>query len=156
MNTFSFGLDISKDVSHEVVVMRQGDHDGTTIEAAIYDHGSPFSGSNITAYFVMRLPGSKEYYRQQATYSSGTVSVTLDEEYAAAVAGRTDNAYFEIHKGTTAIVSTASFTVLVLYSATYGASEGQRYDDEIVAAVEDWLEAHPEATTTVQDHGEDS
>lgn len=159
MNTFSFGLDISKEVSHEVVVMRQADLDGTTIEATIYDHGAPYSvpsGRTVTAYVAIRLPGSKEYYRQQCTYSSGVCTAVINEEYACAIEGRTDVAYFELQLrnsgGTvTNIVTTANFTVIALRSATHGSSEGQRYDDEIAATVRQWLDDHPEATTTVQD-----
>ena len=30
-------------------------------------------------------------------------------------------------------------------------TEGKDYDDEIIATINDWLDDHPEATTTVQD-----
>lgn len=152
MNTFAFDLDISKDVSPEVVVMRQSDHGGTTIAAQIYDHGQLFSGTPSQSYLCIRLPGETEYYRTSATWVPGTgnLSVIVDEEYACAIPGRTDTAYFEMHIGGS-IVSTASFTVIVLPSATAGMSEGQRYDDEIAATVRAWLDEHPEATTTVQD-----
>ena len=155
MNTFAFDLDLSKDVSPEVVVMRQADHGGTTISATVYDHGTLFqTAATVTAYLCIRLPGSKQYYRKVATHNNGVGSVTavVDEEYACAIPGRTDVAYFELHVGSSDIVSTASFTVIVLPSATAGASQGQRYDDEIAATVRQWLVDHPEATTTVQDN----
>lgn len=154
MNAFAFDLDLSKDVSPEVVVMRQADHGGTTISATVYDHGTLFqTAATVTAYLCIRLPGSKQYYRKVATHNNGVGSVTavVDEEYACSIPGRTDVAYFELHVGSSDIVSTASFTVIVLPSATAGASQGQRYDDEIAATVRAWLNEHPEATTTVQD-----
>jgi len=152
MNTYEIDLDVGKARCADVLVMRQGDHDGTTVTATLYKDGAPFSASgSITAYFVMELPGGSDYYRKAATYSSGVVTVTIDEEYACAVSGRTDNAYVELHRGTTVIASTGSVTVIVLPSATAGKSEGQRYDDEIAAVVRQWLDDHPEATTTVVD-----
>lgn len=154
MNIFAFDLDLSKDVSPEVVVMRQSDHGGTTISATVYDHGTLFqTAATVTAYLCIRLPGSKQYYRKVATHNNGVGSVTavVDEEYACSIPGRTDVAYFELHVGSSDIVSTASFTVIVLPSATAGMSAGQRYDDEIAATVRAWLNDHPEATTTVQD-----
>lgn len=152
MNSYTYDLDLDKSGSApDPVVMRQGDHLGTTIEATLFDHGAPYTTAGLTAYFAMTLPGGEDYYRASATYSAGVVSVTVDEEYACIHPGHTSNAYFELHQGTSVIASTASIPVVVLPSATQHMSEGQRYDDEIVATVNDWLDDHPEATTTVVD-----
>lgn len=151
MNTYAFDLDLGKRFSDQVVTIGQSDHNGTTLTVTLYKDGTKFTTSGLTAYFAMRLPGGKSYYRKQCTYSAGTITCVIDEEYAGAVAGKTDIAYFELRQGTTVIASTARFLVVVLPSATKGMSEGQRYDDEIIATVNAWLDEHPEATTTVED-----
>ena len=151
MNAYTFDLDLDKQFNDQVVVIGQSDHNGTTLTVTLYRDGTRFTTSGLTAYFAMRLPGGKDYYRTECTYSSGVITCTIDEEYAGASAGRTDVAYFELHQGTSVIASTARFLVIVLPSATAGMSEGQRYDDEIAAVVRQWLDDHPEATTTVVD-----
>ena len=151
MNTYAFNLDLDKRFSDQVVTIGQSDHNGTTLTVTLYKNGTRFSTTGLTAYFAMRLPGGDSYYRKSCSYSSGVITCTIDEEYAGAVAGKTDVAYFELHQGATVIASTARFLVLVLPSATHGMSEGQRYDDEIAAVVRQWLDDHPEATTTVTD-----
>ena len=152
MNSYAFNLDLDKQFNDQVVIIGQSDHNGTSMTVTLYEDGTRFTTSGLTAYFAMRLPGGKDYYRKACTYNSGVITVTIDEEYAGASAGRTDIAYFELHQGTSVIASTARFLVIVLPSATQGMSEGQRYDDEIVAAVRQWLDDHPEATTTVVDN----
>ena len=157
MNTFNLELDLDKRSAHSTsegrpyVIMRQGDKLGTQIVAELFDHGQKLSTSGLTAFFVMELPDKLHYYRTSATYSSGTVTVSMDETIAASVAGTTEVAYFELHQGTTIIASTASITVVVLPSGTAGKAEGREYDDEIVATIRAWLDDHPEATTTVED-----
>lgn len=151
MNTYAFDLDLGKRFSDQVVVIGQSDHNGTTLTVKLYKDGTAFTTSGLTAYFAMRLPGGTSYYRKECTYNAGTITCVIDEEYAGAIAGRTDVAYFELHQGSTVIASTARFLVVVLESATHGMTEGQRYDDEVIAAINDWLDEHPEATTTVVD-----
>lgn len=151
MNTYAIDLDLDKRANNNVIVMRQSDHNGTTITATLYRNGSPFTQSSLSAYFVMELPGGSSYYRKSVNYANGVVTAAVDEEYACAIPGRTDNAYIELHNGTSAIASTEPITVIVLPSATAGKTEGQRYDDEITAVITQWLNDHPEATTTVQD-----
>ena len=151
MNDYTLDLDLDKRYSNQHVIMRQSDHQGTTITATLYDHGERYTTAGLTAYFVMRLPSNAGYYRKEAAYNAGVVTHVVDEEYACSVAGKTDVAYFELHQGTSVIASTESISVIILPSATAGMSEGQRYDDEIAATVRQWLDDHPEATTTVQD-----
>lgn len=151
MNTYAFDLDLGKRFSDQVVIIGQSDHNGTTLTVTLYKDGTAFTTSGLTAYFAMRLPGGDSYYRKSCTYNSGVITCQIDEEYAGAIAGKTDIAYFELHQGTTVIASTARFLVVVLESATQGMTEGQRYDDEIAAVIRQWLTEHPEATTTVTD-----
>lgn len=151
MNAYNIDLDLDKRYSGQIVTIRQGDHNGTSITATLYKGDERFTTSGLTAYFAMRLPGGKDYYRKSATYNNGVVSVTIDEEYAGSTPGRSGVAYFELHQGSSVIASTSDMMVIVLPNATAGMAEGQRYDDEIVAAIRAWLVEHPEATTTVQD-----
>lgn len=151
MNTYAFDLDLGKRFSDQVVTIGQSDHNGTTLTVTLYKDGAAFTTANLTAYFAMRLPGETNYYRQSCTYNAGVITCTLDEAYAGAIAGKTDVAYFELHQGDTVIASTARFLVVVLESATHGMTEGYRYDDEVTAVIRQWLNEHPEATTTVVD-----
>ena len=151
MNNYAFDLDLDKKHPGKTVIMRQGDHQGTTLTCTLYDHSTPFTTANYTAYFVMSYPDKSGYYRASATYNAGVITIAVDEEYACSVAGRT-KAYFELHAPGEggAISSTASFMVIVLPSGTAGMAEGYRYDDEIMASIHAWLDAHPEMITTVQ------
>ena len=152
MNSYTFDLELNKQFSDEVVTIGQSDHNGTQLTVTLYKDGERFTTSGLTAYFAMRLPGESNYYRQSCTYNAGVITCTIDESYAGAIAGKTDVAYFELHQGTTVIASTSRFLVVVLKSATQGMTEGYRYDDEVSAVVRQWLDDHPEATTTVTDN----
>lgn len=117
MNTFNIGLDLDKRPAvPEWVTIRQGDMNGTTIAASIYDHGTLLTGS-YDARVCFRLPDGEHYYRKDATFSAGVATVTIDEQEAASVIGNTFG-YFEILSGSTVIASTADFGVRVLRSAT--------------------------------------
>lgn len=169
MNTFELSLDLDKSYTGEPVRLRQGDKRGTVIRATIYDHGEPFTGS-YTARYVQAIAGTgHEYYRADATFAAGVATVTVNEEYAAAVAGNTYG-YFQFVSGSTVIASTQSFPVIVLQDATAEAEVGERYDSAIEDALAEldeatgrisqmvqdataeYLEAHPELTTTVEDN----
>lgn len=169
MNTFELSLDLDKSYAGEPVRLRQGDKRGTEIRAAIYDHGEPLTGS-YTARYVQAIAGTgNEYYRVDATFAAGVATVTVNEEYAAAVAGNTYG-YFQFVSGSTVIASTQSFPVLILPDATAEAEVGEQYDSAIedalaeldeatgrisqmvIDATAEYLEAHPEITTTVQDN----
>ena len=164
MNTFNLRLDLDKAPTLPLwVTIRQGDKNGTTISASIYDHGTLLAGS-YNARIAFQLPDGEHYYRKDATFSSGVATVTIDETEAASVTGNTVG-YFEILSGSTVIASTASFGIHVLQSATEGMTPGENYDTAIQEAidglntavaelpdtVEGILEEHPEWTTTVQD-----
>lgn len=164
MNTFNLRLDLDKAPTLPLwVTIRQGDKNGTTISASIYDHGTLLAGS-YSARIAFQLPDGEHYYRKDATFSSGVATVTIDETEAASVTGNTVG-YFEILSGSTVIASTANFGIHVLQSATEGMTPGENYDTAIQDAidglneavaelpdtVEDILEEHPEWTTTVQD-----
>ena len=165
MNTFDIALDLEKRGLVQVVPIRQGDRNGTTIRATITDHGVAASTSGMTARFSMRLPNGNEYYRKAATLSGNVATVTIDEAQAASAVGRTDVAYFQLLQGSTVVASTESFTVVVLPDALADATVPESYDSAIQEAidalddaveqmpdmVEDVLTAHPEWTTTVQD-----
>ena len=165
MNTFTVRLDLAKGTITEPVRLRQGDKNGTTIVAEIYDHGQRLADTGLSAYVVIPNPDKEHYYRKSGTYTTGTVTVTINEAEAATVAGIVDNAYIELVRGSTLIATTQSFPVIIQPSAMDGAEPGETYDDAIQDAidrlddaieaipdtVEDVLEAHPEWTTTVQD-----
>ena len=170
MNTFNLNLDLDKRGGvAQWVTLRQGDHNGTELRATIYDHGTQ-AGGGYTCRVSIRLPGAgDEYYRETATYTNGVAVVTVDEEYAAAIVGVTEG-YFELLQGDAVIASTESFGVRILRSAQDGAVPGDKYDSAIedalaeldeatgrisqmvVDATEEYLEAHPELTTTVEDN----
>lgn len=173
MNTFNLNLDLDKRGGvAQWVTLRQGDHNGTELRATIYDHGTQ-AGGGYTCRVSIRLPGEgNEYYRETATYTNGVAVVTVDEEYAAAIVGVTEG-YFELLQGDAVIASTESFGVRILRSAQDGAVPGDKYDSAIedalaeldeatgrisqmvVDATAEYLEAHPEITTTVQDNSLD-
>ena len=154
MNTFNLRLDLDKSTVVQVVTIRQGDADGTTIAATVYDHGALADLSGITSGAIeMKLPDNEHYYRKAATVngSTSTVSVVVDESEAASVPGRACNAYFTLSDGTSEY-STASFVVTVLADATDNATPGESYDDYIQQYVIDWLtEQGAEVTLTVTD-----
>ena len=165
MNSQNISLDLSKRTDYQQIVLAQGDFEGTTIIATIYDNGTKLAETGITAYFVMELPDGEHYVRDDATYSNGVITYVVDETHVAAVHGFTDNAYFELHKGNQ-IASTERFAVIIEQCAYDDAEPGEVYDNAITAAigrlddaiaglddvVEDVLEDHPEWTTTVQDN----
>lgn len=145
MNTYNIKLDLKKEPLYSlgtlggesgVVTLRQGDKQGCRINADLYDHGERFKQTGLTAFFVMDLPDHAHYYHAPATYSDGTVSVIVDESYAASVPGNTDNAYFELLQGSTVIASTQSFRVRILKDARGGKTAGETYDSEIQEALD--------------------
>ena len=148
MNTFQLRLDLDKSTVIQVVTIRQGDTDGTTIVATIYDHGELADLSGMDgAELEFTLPDGTHYYRKAATIGGSTLTVLVDETQAASVPGRACNAYFSLTDGESEY-STASFIVQVLRDATDGATPGESYDDEIQAYVDAWLEAQGFAPLT--------
>lgn len=145
MNTFDLTLDLGKRGPFQSVPIRQGDKNGTIIRATITDHGVAVSTSGLTARFVMRLPDNEHYYRETATLSGSTATVTIDEAQAASAAGRTDVAYFQLLQGTDVIASTESFTVVVLPDALADATVPESYDSAIQEAIDNANDAAEEA-----------
>lgn len=142
MNTYHLNLDLNKGPLHTLrpnlgtVTLRQGDKQGCTITADLYDHGERFTQAGLLAYFVMELPDHAHYYRAPASYDAGTVSIVVDEEYAASVPGNTNNAYFELLSGSTVIASTEQIRVTVMRDAREGKTAGETYDSEIAEALD--------------------
>lgn len=154
MNQYNLNLDLDKGPLRSLgsdyggVTLRQGDRQGCVIAADLYDHGVRFTTAGLTAFFVMELPDHAHYYCAGCTYSEGTVSVTVDERYAASVPGKTVG-YFELRQGDTVIASTRSFGVTVLEDAREGHTAGESYDsriDDLIAALTAALAAAQAAT----------
>ena len=132
MNTQRLILDLDKSsVSRGRVTIAQCDHDGTTVEAEIYDNGVALSTSGLSAYLVMRLPDGRHYYRVPATLDGHVATALMDEAYAATVAGTTEIAYFELVGTGEVVYSTSRFGVRVLPSATAGATVPETWDGEV-------------------------
>ena len=138
MNTFDLRLDLDKSSAIQVVTLRQGDVDGTTVSATVYDHGALADLSGISsAYIEFALPDGTHYYRGSATVSGSVVTALVDESQAASVPGRACNAYFSLVDATTGSeYSTASFVVAVLRSAVDGMELAESWDNEIQAAIQ--------------------
>lgn len=158
MNTYHLDLDLQKGPLYNLsnlssdyggVTLRQGDKQGCTITADLYDHGERFTQTGLTAFFVMDLPDRTHYYRAPATYDAGTVTILVDESYAASVPGNTDNAYFELLQGGTIIASTQSFRVRILKDARGGKTAGETYDSEIQEALDNLVDLQ-EATEAAE------
>lgn len=150
MNTFNLRLDLDKSTVVQVVTLRQGDVDGTTVSATVYDHGELADLSGISsAYIEFALPDGTHYYRGGATVSGSVVTALVDESHAASVPGRACNAYFSLTSGANEY-STASFVVAVLPDATDGLTPGETYDSAIQAAIDAAMAA---AQQTIPDGG---
>lgn len=129
-------LDIGKQASMQVIRLGQGDRNGTTLVAELYDGGSPYSLSGKTARFTMRTPdGRSSYSVNSSSTSNNTATFNIDERYAAGVAGTTDVAYIEVLSGSTVICSTSRMRVICLQSATEGVSPSQMHDNGLDAAI---------------------
>ena len=149
MNTQEIRLDLDKRVTvNERVIIGQGDKNGTTIVAHIFDHGIAYDLTGKSAVFEMRLPRQSEYVRDNCTVSGNTITYVVDEEHVAAVHGTTDCAYFDILNGNGVIASTARFTVDILRSARDGAESAESWDaavDELIRRGNAQLEEYEEA-----------
>lgn len=131
MNAQRLILDLNKSsVSRGRVTIAQCDHDGTTVEAEIYDNGVALDTSGLSAYLVMRLPDGRHYYRVSATLDGHVATALVDEAYAAVVVGTTEIAYFEL-VGSGDVYSTSRFGVRVLPSATADATVPESWDGEV-------------------------
>lgn len=149
MNAQTLNLDLAKQAGHQQVTIAQGDVAGTTIIANIYDNGTKLAETGVTAYFLMALPDGEHYVRDDAEYSNGTVTYVVDESRVAAVDGYTDNAYFELHKGSD-IATTERFTVIVVPCAYDGMEPGETYDSVIEELIDELGDAIEGANTAAE------
>ena len=138
MNTQRIDLDISKrDALTQMVTIGQGDKGGTIIEASIYDNGVLTSLTGKTAMLEVRLPDGKSYVRDgNCTVSGGKITYVVDEEHVGAVAGVTDEAYFDILDGPSVLYSTNRFRLKILRSAHDGAQPAEAWDNAVDALIE--------------------
>ena len=113
MNTQTMALDVSKQANMmPVVVIRQGDKNGTNLEVSIYDGGAALDLSGCDVALCVLLPGGDDSYIVDGTTSGNTAAFLIDETYAAANIGETSIAYVEITQGQT-VCSTQSFHLIV-------------------------------------------
>lgn len=113
----------------------QGDKDGTTLVANIYDNGEPFTLTNYTVRFAMILPFDMAYYSVVGTVSGNTATFAIDESYAASVAGVTETAYVEVLSGSTVICSTNRIRVVCLESAYENVDPAHLWDNGLNEAI---------------------
>lgn len=152
MNVQSMMLDVSKQPQiSPVLYLGQGDKNGTTLEAAIYDGGIPLSLSGKGAVFALKSPNGQAYYEVSGTVSGNVATFAIDETYAASISGKSEVAYVEITEGNTVIASTNRFTVIVLESAEEGADPSQAYSSGIIEATERAIAAAEAAEGVVMD-----
>lgn len=113
MNEQKITLDISKrPATAHVVRIRQGDKNGTVLDAAITDSGQPLDLTGLGATLVAKLPDGT-LYEVDGEVSGSIAEFGIDEAEAAAALGKSDLAYVEI-EGTGTICSTQAFTLEVL------------------------------------------
>ena len=138
MNVQSVALDVTKQPQiSPVLYLGQGDKNGTTLEAAIYDDGTALALTGKSARFCMRTPNGTGYYECDGTVSGNTATFLIDETYAATVDGITDVAYVEILEGSTVICSTNRFRVVVLQNATEDADPNGAYTNGVQRFLDD-------------------
>ena len=133
MNTQTIELDVNKcGCGNNYIRIAQGEGGGTTIKALIYDNGSELSLSGYSAYLVARLPDRIHYYRGGATVSGNTITYVCDESKLASVPGYTDEAYFELKKGSQT-VQTERFALDIMRDAREGNTPAKSWDNAVEA-----------------------
>lgn len=167
MNLIEIDLDVSKaSGTPQVVTIGQGDHGGTTIAASVYDGGEPIDLADMTAMFEVRLPDGRTYARDvNCTCEGNVVTYKVDEEHIAAIAGTTDDAYFDILDGPEVVYSTNRFRLEILRSAHDGAVPAENWDNAVDALIDrgrracdayDANEAVRESSETARESAEDA
>lgn len=143
MNEQRINLDLFKhQTPRSCIALGQGDHNGTTLVATLYDNGQPLDTTGVTAvHLVMRLPTGVTYYREQATLSGNVATVVINEARAAAHVGTVRDAYFQIMSGAEVVASTSRFDVRILRSALDGLTPGENYDSAIEHALDAMADA---------------
>lgn len=133
MNTQTIELDVNKcGCGNNCIRIAQGEGGGTTIKALIYDNGGELSLSGYSAYLVARLPDRIHYYRGSATVSGNTITYVCDESKLASVPGYTDEAYFELKKGSQT-VQTERFALDIMRDAREGNTPAKSWDNAVEA-----------------------
>lgn len=136
MNTQTVKLDVTKRPAvMPVIYLGQGDKNGTTLVADIYDNGAALTLTGYTVKFQMKQPHDAGYYNVTGTVSGSTATFAIDENYAASVAGVTECAYVEVLSGSTVICSTNRMRVVVLEGATDGVDPSTMYDNGLNDAI---------------------
>lgn len=137
ISTQTITVDLSKQPTRpQVVRLGQGDKRGTTLVADVYDNGVAYNLTGKTARFSMRAPDGASSYSVAASSCSGNkATFSIDETYAASIAGKTDTAYIEVLSGSTVICSTSRITVIVLRSASQGLPVAGAYSDALEEAI---------------------
>lgn len=115
MNTQRIQLDVQKAGAPQVVRIRKGDVNGTTVAVEVYDGGSLASLTGASATMILHRPGSGGTVNVAGSVSGGTATFTLNEAAAGAVAGNDGWGYVQLAQGS-ARVSTGSFRLVVLDS----------------------------------------
>lgn len=153
MNTQPITIDVSKQPGTvQAIRIGQGDKNGTTIEATIYDNGSPLSLSGYSVRFEMRLPDGTSYYQSpNGTVSGNVATIPIDETYAGAVNGVTNIAYIVVYSGSVEC-STSRINVIVLESAEEGADAAHAYSSGIIEATD----AANDAASSANDAADDA
>lgn len=134
MNTQVIELDLDKKGFSETCIrLAQGEQNGTSINAIIYDNGSApdISLDGYKAFFVARLPDKVHYFKDQATISGKTLYYVCKEKQLTGVPGYTDEAYFELSNGIDT-VQTERFALDILRDARDGCAPAQSWDNTIV------------------------
>ena len=157
MNTHELNLDVSKQPAVvPVLYLGQGDKNGTTLQASIYDDGVPLSLSGKSVRFEMRAPGDSAYYEVNGTVSSNVATFAIDETYAAAICGATDTAYVEVLQGTTVICSTNRFRIVVLPNAQEGVDPSHAWTNGVEEFLDDAQDQIDEAVDQAEDAAADA
>jgi len=167
MNTVEIDLDISKGgATPQVVTIGQGDRGGTTIAASVFDGGDPVDLTGKTAMLEARLPDGQSYVRDiNCTCEGNVVTYKVDEEHVAAIAGITDDAYFDILEGPEVVYSTNRFRLEILRSAHDGAVPVKEWDNAVDALIDrgrracdayDAAEAVRESNESARESAEDA
>ena len=137
MNIKTITLDISKrSAVTPVLYLRQGDKSGTQLRVNVMRDGAAFPLGGYGVRFEMRAPKDRGYYECTGSANGNVATFTIDETYAAAFPGVTDVAYVRILEGSTVIVSTGNFRVVINEDGTEGADPNGAYTN----GVTEWLE----------------
>lgn len=137
MNIQNISLELSKlPIPGQIVRLGQGDEQGTTIRATVYDMRMVPDLTGSTASFVMRTPDKEHYVRDvNCTVDGNVVTYVVDEVHCCNIAGYTDDAYFEITINGDKY-STSRFRVKIEHSAYEGAIPAEDWDNVVDALIE--------------------